>query len=86
MPQIFEMEVGEVRRFEGFGAILIARLDKITDAAENPDAETALTQITEQLSQSLARDVLNLYSADTTLRAGPNIDMRAVEAVNANFQ
>ena len=86
MTRIFEMEVGEVGRFDGFGAILIARLDKITDASENPEAEDALAQITEQLSQSLARDVLNLYSADTTLRAGPNIDMRAVEAVNANFQ
>ena len=86
MTRIFEMEVGEVGRFDGFGAILIARLDEITDASENPEAEDALAQITEQLSQSLARDVLNLYSADTTLRAGPNIDMRAVEAVNANFQ
>ncbi len=85
MQQIFEMSPGDVRIVDAFGSVIIVQLDAINPATDNPDAATLQGQLSAQANQSLSQNIFDLYSADTTLRAGPQVDPRAVQAVHVNF-
>ncbi|UOA27537.1 peptidylprolyl isomerase [Pseudosulfitobacter sp. DSM 107133] len=85
MAQVFEMNAGDVNLITGQGMVVIVRLDKILPAADNAEATALQAQLVEQLNQSLSQDILDIYTADTTLRARPQIDQRAVQAVHVNF-
>jgi peptidyl-prolyl cis-trans isomerase D len=86
MEQVFEMEPGDVRLIAGFGAVNVVRLDEVLPASENPQAEAALAQISNELNASLASDLAAIFASDTLMRAGSNVDQRALQAVHANFQ
>ncbi|MEM8692222.1 MAG: peptidyl-prolyl cis-trans isomerase [Pseudomonadota bacterium] len=85
MTQIFAMEEGDVSQLSADGILVIIRLDSITAADESEENVAIGEQVTQQLSQSLARDLFTIFANDTTLRAGPEIDQRAIDAVHVNF-
>ena len=83
--QIYAMEEGDVYKLSADGILVILRLDSITAADESEENVAIGEQVTQQLSQSLARDLFTIFANDTTLRAGPEIDQRAIDAVHVNF-
>lgn len=85
MSTIFEMEPGEVRSIDSFGTVLIVRLDAIIPASENPDVADLQDRLTAQTSQALSQNIFRVFANDTLLRAGQDIDQRALQAVHANF-
>lgn len=85
VSQVFEMEEGDVKLITGQGMVVIVRLDKILPAADNAEATALQAQLVEQMNQSLSQDILDIYTADTTVRARPQIDQRTVQAVHVNF-
>lgn len=84
--EVFEMELGEVRILEGTDTVVMVRLDAINAAGDSPEATALTAQLREQQNQALARGLFDIFSDDTLLRAGQNIDPRAVNAVNVSFQ
>ncbi|MBM2291192.1 peptidyl-prolyl cis-trans isomerase [Sulfitobacter pseudonitzschiae] len=85
VAQVFEMEPGDVNLVTGQGMVVIVRLDDILPAADNAEATALQAQLVQQMNQSLSQDILDIYTADTTVRARPQIDQRAVQAVHVNF-
>jgi len=86
MGQVFEMDVGDVRTLEGEESVVLIRLDAITAGDDTPEARTLVARLREQQNEALARGLFDIFTEDTLLRAGQNIDPRAVNAVNVNFQ
>ena len=85
--EVFEMAVGDVRIMEGEDTVVLVRLDAITAAdSDNAQAQALLTGLREQQNQALARGLFDIFSDDALLRAGQNIDPRAVNTVNVSFQ
>jgi len=85
MSEIFDMEVGNVTVLPGEGTVVIVRLDAITPPAEDAERTALLGRLGEQLDQALAQDLFNIYADDVTLRAGTQVDPRALQAVHVNF-
>jgi|TARA_B110000908_G_C10260987_1_gene459216 peptidyl-prolyl cis-trans isomerase D len=85
MEDVFKMAVGDVIVIDSFGTVLVVRLDAINSAATNENVEALRTQLQAQVSQTLARDLYNIYSNDAVKRAGQKIDPRSVAAVHVNF-
>lgn len=86
MSNVFEMDVGDIRIIDGAETVVLVRLDAINSADDNDQAQQLVARLREQQSDALARGLFEIYSEDTLLRAGQNIDPRAVNAVNVNFQ
>lgn len=86
MSAVFEMAPGDVRTVEGGGVVAIVRLNGITAPDEDAEGLALIAQVQAQQSQELARSLYNIFANDALLRAGQNIDPRAVQAVNVNFQ
>lgn len=87
VARVFAMAEGEISMIEGFGAVLIVRLDKINapDLSSEKNIELG-TALREQLSASVAQDVYRAYTDTLRTTAGVDIDQAAVNAVHANFQ
>jgi peptidyl-prolyl cis-trans isomerase D len=86
MGEVFEMEVGEIRILEGTDTVVLVRLDAITAGGDTPQARDLVAQLRTQQNEALAQGLFDIFTEDTLLRAGQNIDPRAVTAVNVNFQ
>ncbi len=86
MVAVFEMTEGETRIIPGEGTVAIVRLDGINTPGDDAEAQAIIAGVREQQSNALARELFNIYADDVLLRAGQNIDPRAVAAVNVNFQ
>lgn len=85
MEEVFEMEPGQTRVLESEAAAIIVRLDGITPPSDDGEAAALRTQLTQQASQQLARDIFEAYAADVTQRADPQINQQALQAVHVNF-
>ena len=86
MSEVFAMEVSDISVIAAFGAVHIVRLDAINPASDNPDSERILQGVSGEITRSLAQDVFGAFASDAMLRAGREIDARALEAVHANFR
>ena len=86
MIQVFEMAPGEIRVIAGPGAVHVVRLDRIDPPEENADTTAMRAAIADQMNQALSQALFDAYVNDTRARARPQIDQRAVNAVNANFR
>ncbi|MCX7566169.1 SurA N-terminal domain-containing protein [Sulfitobacter sp. F26169L] len=86
MSTVFEMEPGEIRIMEGEETVVLVQLDAIKPADDSEEARQLTARLREQQNEALARGLFDIYAADTLLRAGQNIDPRAINAVNVNFQ
>jgi peptidyl-prolyl cis-trans isomerase D len=85
MSQVFGMNVGDVKVLPGEADVVIVTLDAITPASEDAQSAALLEQISQQMNQTLAQDLFNIYADDVVRRAGPQIDQRALQAVHVNF-
>ncbi|MEP1354992.1 MAG: SurA N-terminal domain-containing protein [Tateyamaria sp.] len=85
MPAVFEMEVGDVRIIPSFGSVLMVRLDKITAVETNDEVTTETQALSAEIGQSVATELFSLFGEDVVLRAGPQINQRALDAVHVNF-
>ncbi len=85
LDQVFEMSPGEVRAIDSDGAVILVRLDAVAPASDNPQAQALARQLGTQVDQALAQSLFDIYAADVTRRAGPQIDQRSVNAVHVNF-
>ncbi len=85
MTEVFEMEPGDVRIIPSFGSILIVRLDGITPIGDSEDAQAETTALSAEMGQVLASELFNLFGEDVVLRAGPQINQQALDAVHVNF-
>jgi peptidyl-prolyl cis-trans isomerase D len=85
MEGIFAMEQGEIAVVDSFGTVLVVRLDTINPAESNENVEALRTQLQGQVTQTLARDLYDIYSRDTVLRAGQDINPQSLAAVHVNF-
>ncbi|WP_108837674.1 peptidylprolyl isomerase [Tateyamaria sp. Alg231-49] len=85
MPAVFEMEVGDVRIIPSFGSVLMVRLDKITAVETNDEVTTETQALSAEIGQSVATELFSLFGEDVVLRAGPQINQQALDAVHVNF-
>ncbi|MEO0380779.1 MAG: peptidyl-prolyl cis-trans isomerase [Pseudomonadota bacterium] len=85
MPAVFEMEVGEVRIIQGFGAVLVVRVDAINPVVADEEVRAETEALSAEIGQSVATELFNLFGEDVVLRAGPQINQQALDAVHVNF-
>ncbi|WP_223424232.1 peptidyl-prolyl cis-trans isomerase [Tateyamaria pelophila] len=85
MTEIFEMEPGEVRIIPSFGSILIVRLDAITPIGDSEEAQAETATLSDEMGQILATELFNVFNEDVVVRAGPQINQQALDAVHVNF-
>lgn len=85
MTEVFDMEPGDVRIIPSFGSILIVRLDGITPIGGSAEAATETAALSEEMGQLLAAEIFTIFSEDVVLRAGPQINQQALDAVHVNF-
>lgn len=85
--EVFEMDVGALRIVEGENSLVLVRLDAITPAnRDDPAAQALIARLRAGQNEALARGLFDVFTEDALLRAGQNIDPRAINAVNVNFQ
>lgn len=83
----FSLEPGELATVDGFGAVIILRVDEVLPPnLEDPDVQALRDSLSQQLQASVANDLYRAYSDDLRSRAGVTLDQQAVSAVNVNFQ
>ncbi|WP_257883647.1 peptidyl-prolyl cis-trans isomerase [Roseobacter insulae] len=85
MSAVFDMTTGDVEVLEDDGAIVVVRLDAIDGPEENDDSAALRMQLAQQAEQALAQDLFDIYRADVTRRANPQINPQALQAVHVNF-
>ncbi|MEO0401027.1 MAG: SurA N-terminal domain-containing protein [Pseudomonadota bacterium] len=85
MTELFEMDVDEVRVLSGFGAVMIVRLDAITPIGDSDEAVTQTEALSAEVGQLVATELFNMFSEDVVVRAGPQINQQALDAVHVNF-
>lgn len=85
MTEVFGMDPGDVRIVPSFGSILIVRLDGITPVGDTEEAQTETANLSTEMGQILASELFNVFGEDVVMRAGPQINQQALNAVHANF-
>lgn len=85
LQEVFEMELNEARVIESDAAAILVRLDAIAPPAADGDATALRTQLVQQSSQQLASDIFEVFAAEVTRRADPQINQQALQAVHVNF-
>ncbi|WP_375227998.1 peptidylprolyl isomerase [Roseobacter sp. S98] len=85
MNTVFEMTPGEVRVVETPGSVIVVRLDSTAAPEESEDNTRLREQLAQQSSSTLAQDLFDIYGADVTRRADPQINPQALQAVHVNF-
>ncbi|WP_299023649.1 peptidylprolyl isomerase [uncultured Sulfitobacter sp.] len=86
MSTVFEMEPGQIEILEGTDTVVLVRLDAVNPASDTEQAQALVAQLRDQQNEALARGLFEIFADDTLLRAGQNIDQRALNAVHVNFQ
>lgn len=86
VPDVFEMEQGEVRVIEGLGTALIVRLDAaLPPEADAPDTTALKTRLDEQIAQAVAQDIFVSFAQALQSDAGLSLNQSALNAVHAQF-
>jgi peptidyl-prolyl cis-trans isomerase D len=86
MIQVFEMEPGDVRVIPAGATVQIVRLDRIEAAEDTPELQRFSDGMQSEANQALASALFEAYMADAQRRASPQIDQRALEAVQTSIQ
>lgn len=86
MSQVFEMEKGEVRVIRGDGVALIVQVTDMLPPEDNQELVAMQTALGSGLDQSLSEALFQVYMRDAQLRARPQIDQNALNAVLTSFQ
>jgi peptidyl-prolyl cis-trans isomerase D len=85
LAQVFTMEPGELRVISGDGAAYIVRLDAIDPPEETADTQALREALAVEFDTSLAQALFDVYVRDVQVRARPQLDQRALQAVETNF-
>jgi peptidyl-prolyl cis-trans isomerase D len=85
MTAVFDMAQGEVRVIADDGGVVLVRLDIIEGPEAGGQTEAFRQQLANQASQALAQDLFEIFNADVLLRANPQINQQAIQAVHVNF-
>lgn len=85
MPAVFEMAPGDVRIISGFGSVLVVRLDAIKPVGQDEEAAAQTAQLSDEVGQTVATELFNLFGDDVILRSGAQINQQALDAVHVNF-
>lgn len=85
--EVFDLAPGEMSLSQGFGAVILARLDSVTPPAEDdPRASQLRQQITAQVSGALAQEVYDAYATQVRASKDVRIDQEALNAIHAQFR
>ncbi|MCH9749045.1 MAG: SurA N-terminal domain-containing protein [Alphaproteobacteria bacterium] len=82
---VFTMNAGEVRIIPSQGSILVVRLDKVVAVGGSEENSIEMTAISKEVDQILASELFKIFSEDVVVRAGPQINQQALDAVHVNF-
>ncbi|MEM9638796.1 MAG: peptidyl-prolyl cis-trans isomerase [Pseudomonadota bacterium] len=85
LSQVFDMATGDVSILPDEGAVVVVRLDRIAGPASDEETANVRAQLSEQADQALAQNVFEIFGADVTRRANPQINPQALQAVHVNF-
>lgn len=84
---VFEMTAGDSRVIEAEGRVFLVTLASVTPAdMADPEVGTRSAQIAASVTQSMQRDVFELFTRAAQAQAGVTINQAAVDAVNAQMQ
>lgn len=83
---VFDMDPDTFKSIPGDDQVLIVRLNAVKPPEDNAQVTQMRQGLQAQVSQGLANDLLDIYATEVTLRAGPQVDQRAVDAVLATLQ
>lgn len=86
MTQVFEMEPGDVRVILAGATVQIVRLERVEAAEDTPELQRFSDGMQREANQALASALFEAYMADAQRRASPQIDQRALEAVQTSIQ
>jgi peptidyl-prolyl cis-trans isomerase D len=87
LPDVFEMELGEVRVIDNGTDAIIVRLEGIAAPDANDAATAAEKQLTaETAAGGIGQDIFNAFSSAVQNRTDVVINQAAVNAVNATLQ
>ena len=91
METVFKLKPGEAQIIDEPGKVTLASLTIIVPAdtvppADGSDAAKLRAGIAQQLSQSLAGDLFDLYATALQTEAGIHLDETAISAVEAQIQ
>ncbi len=85
MTTVFDTALGEVATLPGDTSVVILRVDAITPASEGADNAALLERLGAQVDQTLAQDVLGVYTSSVLFENPPQINQQALQAVHVNF-
>ncbi len=86
LPEVFEMQEGDVRVIEADGFVAVVRLDRIIPAARDGDDATAMqAALAAQIEQAISTDAFSAFTDALTAEAGITLDQAAINAVHASL-
>lgn len=86
MGEVFDMAPGATRVVAGPQAVTVVRMETALPPEDTPQMAQLRQAIDQELDQALARALFDIYARDVQLRAQPQIDQQAIDAVHANFR
>lgn len=86
MQQVFEMEPGEMRVVTDDATVAVVQLDETLPPADSAELTELRRTLNEELDQTLASALFEAYAMDVRIRANPQVDQRALTAVQSSFQ
>ncbi|MCR9127773.1 MAG: SurA N-terminal domain-containing protein [Rhodobacteraceae bacterium] len=86
ISEVFEMAPGALRVIADNGAVYVLRLDATAPAETGGDMARLRAALGADLDQALSQALFQAFVADSQLRAEPQIDQRALNAVLTSFQ
>ena len=82
---VFEMDLGDLRVVSDRDATVVVRLDEILAPEANDEMTFLADALSEQLNQSLATELFQVYVEALRAKTPPQVNGQAVEAVHASF-
>ncbi len=86
MQQVFQMEPDEMRVIAGADEVAVVQLDEVLPPADSADLAEFRSTLNEELDQTLASALFEAYALDVRMRANPQVDQRALTAVQSSFR
>ena len=87
MPQVFQMQPGELRVIPDTAGLVLVRLDGVTmPSPDAPEVASVADGITQQLSAGISQDIFEAYAQSLQAMYSVTINQQALNAVHAQMQ
>lgn len=86
MNQIFTMEPGTLKIISGETSTVVVRLTDVLAAENSEEMKLLAEALDTQLDQAISAALFEAFVSDAQLRAAPQVDQHALNAVQANYQ